>query len=271
MRSLVLLFVFAPAVVSADPVAAEPEPNPTDVKVARLMKAIANDRDSTRRGKTIEVLGEIGSPASPATRLLFEIAVDPKYRRNQLQALSAIEKISPQVYDIGRTLILDDGWFERADALKEIENLKAKDRAAIYPVVLKGYKFERARSKGSSFVLSDILRTMAAVYADEDETKAAFLETIRYYGPRFAGSGSRKMALELLDKVELDKKDLYKALISALSDPDTGAGALAVRRLGDLGADASPALETLRRLRFHKDEHVREAADYAVDKIESDK
>ncbi|MGL6097336.1 MAG: hypothetical protein ACRC7O_16245 [Fimbriiglobus sp.] len=270
MRLFVFTAIAALFAAVSGPAADNDKPKDKDPaeEIDRLVKML-KDPDSTRQIYAIKKLGGMGPDAHAAARPLFEVTLNPKFRTNHTPALQAIEKISPKAYEVGRTLILDDSWFDRADALKDLEALPEADRAALFPVVIKAYRFERLRSRGRSLVLADIVRTLAIVYPTEPETRDAFLESITYTGPQFAASGSRRAALGLLDKVELDKKVLYKALVSALADPDLGSGVLAVKALGDLGADAKASLPTLKKLKFHKEKLVRDAADAAVAKIEA--
>ena len=241
--------------------------NPEVEKYVKQLKSF----EQTPRTAAIKQLAAMGTEAKSATRPLLEMILNPKMKAPQIAALEAVEKVNPKAYKPARTLILDNGWFERADALKEIDNLNEADREAVLPVVIAAYNLERIKSKGNGFVLNDFFRTFANSYPKEKETQDVFLQAITFVGPQAPASGSRKHALENLPKITIDKKPLYKALMSGMNDGDAGVRALVIAALGNLGADAKAALPILKKLKLDRNQEVREAADTAVKKIEAGK
>ena len=267
LAALVFLASLTAVLAQADPKADAEKPSPA---LEKLIKQLKNF-DPRRRLEALEQIGKLGPDARAATPALLDLLTTPKHNTKiQSARLATHEKINPAVYQPMLSLLLDESHETREQALSEVSQLPKPELAAFYPVIVRTYQAERIRSNADSPLLPRYLQVMAEHYPEKPEVPTLFLQAIAYAGPNARGSAARAMAVELSPKLIFDRKQFYKALVSGLNDDDPEARSAVIKALGSYKGEAKALLPLLKRLKFDKNQTVREAASLAVFLIEGE-
>jgi hypothetical protein len=272
LRVVFLAILFSSLPLSS--VLAQDDSKPEDEKLSptleKLVKQFKNF-DPRRRIEALEMLAKLGPEGRAATPAVLDLLTTAKLSpKLQSAGLAALEKINPAVYKPMLTLLLDESIENREEALKQIAELPMQELAAFYPVIIRSYQAERVRSNAESGMLPRYLQFLADHFPDKPEVPQLFLQAITFAGPNARGSAARAKAVELSPKLTLDRKQFYKALVSGLNDEDPDARAEVIKALASYKGEAKAILPLLKRLKFDKNQSVREAASLAVFLIEGE-
>jgi len=244
--------------------AADEKPSPEVEKLIKLLKSTNFDSQVN----ALKKLGDLGEKAKPALKPIFELYTTTKSTPLQKKSLEAVEAIHPTLHKLTLEFRKDNDE-ARIDALTKLNEHEESDIKPMASIVVNTANRERLRTNGESVAMDLYFEVIAKHFTEEKETKTLFLESITFVPGKPRGYAARRSAMEHVATINIDKKLLHKALVSALVERDHEIREKCCVRLGELGAVAKPSLTILRQLsRTDPDEDVRTAATMAVKFIE---
>jgi hypothetical protein len=275
----------------------EPSPPPTkDQTLSALILDLQgkNDKDCIRAARSLARLGEAGRPAA---RALCAAALDRSDDVRQA-ALEALEKVHPRLYQPVLTLLVDRDQQNHTLACNKLVSLGRQ--ASEGAPVLRAYILHHCSEhrpinrfptdlhlftiRQHSHLAASGVQALLKVAPNEDETIDLFisLSTLNNWNQplRNLAAEVRPSATQSLGEIAKAYPDKRKKIVSALANAtdvkmtpnqntsDHQNTLLAVKALGQLGADAADAIPTLKKLKLHSSQQIRQAASEALDKIE---
>lgn len=248
-------------------VLAQDKPSPEVEKLIKALKSTSSDAQLN----ALKKLGQLGEKAKPAMKPIVDLYINTKSSPVQKQALEAIGAIHAE----SKSLILEfqkENDEARLDALTKLHEFAADDIKPLAAVVIQTANRERQRTAGESLAMDYYFETIAKHYANDPGAATLFVEAITLGpGPR-RGYAARRAAVEHVASIPIDKKQLHRALASALAERDPEIREKCCQRLSELGAVAKPSLSILRAMsKNDPDDDVRQAAAAAVKFIETAK
>jgi HEAT repeat protein len=234
----------------------------------RLQPIVADLRSKDQGTKlaAIERLGAMGSEARDAGADLVEYGMldtSPKVRD---EATAAFEKIDPAVYKEVLTVLLDKSIQKRVEAVKALQGMGAKAKAAV--PALKNYHESLMKGRPPRVELH-ALEAMATIAPDDASVQSVILGHVGGPDARDGGlalgsnSPHRTGLVRCMNLTRADNGQKYKALMAGLAATKVD-HVVIINELAKLGADAKDALPTLTKLKTHSNAKVREAAGAAV-------
>ena len=269
---------------------------PPDSSLVALLRPLLQDQDSYVRQAAINGLGVVGPPAKAAIDDLERVATNDPDLSRRVAARIALIKVAGASEERVQALaaFLDvkgpgDDAHVCSYAAAALGNLGPKARAA-EPRLLAALKHTRAQ------VRIEAAHALGQVGANSPETIAALIDLLKHdpareirrsaarslgaIGPKAKaavpalrkalkgdGQGGWWVAVDALCKI--GGADIVPVLVEALANPDVGIRHTAIKRLGNLGADAKPAIVGLEKSRQQDPrDRNRAAAAEALRKIE---
>ncbi len=197
-----------------------------------------NSSDNEARYQAIYALGAIGPEAPEAVPALATIMLEDPDREARHQAAFALSKMDPASREAVPALaqaLADEEPFVRVNAAIALFRLRGESRPAV-PALIKALKDER-----------------------NQRPVGRFLFTIQ------------EMVALALGRASAGSDEGVPALSAALETaPTEETRVVAVRALGEIGAEAKPAAPALQALLKHKNIQVRQAAQEALKKIQGE-
>jgi HEAT repeat protein len=278
-----------------------------DAKVALLIKEMQS-KDAKVRIAAIAKLEELGEEAKPAGVALVEFGMLSTLKGVKEAAAAALEKIDPVPYKHIATLCFDPDGDKIYLAVRELGKMGEEAKSAL-PAIRKLYITRTTPQRPGQRVRVPvyILNAMSQIAPDDQSVGKLVLEAVGYTGwfdiAQFGSAGdSAAASLQLIKSIKSSDKDKAaalangaatvfhpedrKAMIDEIGNLDIdnksklalylgllkslkADRAIAIAKIGDLGADAKTALPVLLSLKTDKEEAVRSAASTAIEAIKS--
>lgn len=238
----------------------ERDPVPPEVQelIGKLTQGSARER--------IQAANEaaaMGEKARGAAASLCASAVDG-HEDIQVAALTALEKVAPELFKHVRVIVRDSSSSSRQAAVVALGEMGPKARPA-WPVV----KHELYRPSN----VNDSLRTLGKIAPDSDAVVAMLaahlIHTLDKERPEYEQNYQTQAAAEGLGLVAAAEPAKRAKIVAILQKHLDGYGKLgAVKALALCGPEAADVAEQVRELRFDSDGDVVAAADATIKEIE---
>jgi HEAT repeat protein len=242
-----------------------------NAKVADLLKKLRSTKPAIRN-KAIEELKEMGEEAKDISRDLVAAMAGEGATINPQVAAEILEKINPDLYTAVTTILVDEDFSKKMQAVQTISTM-GEDGAAAVPALLAFCRSGRSTFANVAYEgKAGALRAMVRVAHRDPKVISTVLEAISTDVAAdaikdFLGRPQlRLLAIELLPELELSPKVTVPKLMSALHDRHGRIAA--INALAEIGPDAKAAVTALRQLKFDSVQAVREAAANALEKID---
>lgn len=270
---------------------AEEEPPPAKKGPSREVQGLIDDlrvKDARTKVAALNELRSKGEEAEPAAEAIINCLLDPS-EKVVLAAVETIEKVRPDLYKSLSNLVLDESPYERERAAVQLGALggKAAPAKTLLVTLLRTAManldgpdprdFFPARGKLSDIRVVTLVQAIRKIDPDDPEPIKALKELAKDLGDETAYRRSVRAgiapdnALLSLHKWAGDdegrRKELLPLLKAALDRESLDALLLALKICADYGELAKGMSETIRKLKLHKEEQVRDAAKKALDRI----
>lgn len=259
---------------AADAPKGEDKLNPTKPKGEDKLKSLIKNLQSKNMQAQLKAIAELellGSDAKPAGAALVEFGMmnsNPKVRE---AANTAFEKIDPEIYKQVLTILVDNNYFNRFQAVDNLRKMGANAKAAV-PAIKMYYGVIIRKKIYPSYpypvikALIEIVPEDLAVQQEVLRSVAAKDDVILELSRGVVIETYRKELIEDMRILKIDPKKQVEALLAglAVSQKDR---VLIINELAKMGTDAKAALPVLMKHKTDRDKNVREAATAAVDAI----
>jgi HEAT repeat protein len=242
----------------------------------RLGSFRPNERDDALRE-----LSAMGEEGKGATEAVLQLLFDPRRRTDPTTVLSTLEKIHPQIHDDVATLVLDKDPRRKAEAVSNLGRMgsEAKDCFGLIFYLLKmsltsdepGLRALRGLDMGGSYSRSNnpFLGSLRAIDPTNPELVKFVLETVTSRGsdPRqFLRDQAIKMMMDMVNEGSVEPKIAVQRLITLIHEPRYTIEIIDL--LGSLHEEATEALPSINKYKFHSVKEVRDAAARAIKSIQ---
>jgi hypothetical protein len=275
------------------PPAEEEEPPRAKRGPSREVQGLIDELRAKDAKTKVAALNELrgkGEEAEPAAEAIINCLLDSS-EKVVLAAVEAIEKVRPDLYKPLSNLVLDDSPDGRQRAAAQLGAMgdKAVPAKSLLVTLLRTAmanldgppdprEFSHARGKLSPIAAVTLIEAIRKIDPDDPEPIKALKELAKNLGDETAHRGLWRAGIAPDDALlslhkwagddEGRRKELLPLLKTILNREPVYALVLALRICADYGELAKGMSETIRKLKLHQDERVRDAAKKALDRIE---
>jgi len=239
--------------------------NPALVEIAKWLKS----KQQSERVKATLALGKLGAEGKELSTALIESMIE-RWPTNKEDFFDALEKINPAIHKPVLTLLIDQAFIPRREALENIEKLSLEGKPTLPVLLLLHQAGQLASGKNAGYEIQYLAGKALVVMsriAPQDKAVIQAVITLISTNPRLpTRRGDDLSPIELAIEMKIDPKILVPALLAALGNQQARYSAIVA--LGKVGPEAKSGIPALNKFRFDSDQQIRDAAMEALKKIQ---